>query len=249
MFFPAYDATCARMPWAISACCGGCGAVALDAVLPQQRRQPRQPRERELRAWNCWSCTRWGRRNLNDRHARWNEVPKGPDGVAVGYIDEDVYEVARASPAGRWRRAVSGGSEGVSAADGAVPLCRCLARPLSEAHPRVEFSAQPRGRADAEEVLDLLARHRRRHGPSAPRLCGGFLQMIPMGAVVERLVAVFLAAADAPDQMAQVLRALVADPAFAAPPAKLRRPFEFWRRSIAPRGPRSRGRRTAGTGS
>ncbi len=82
-----------------------------------------------------------------------------------------------------------------------------------------------------------------------PRLCGGFLQMIPMGAVVERL-AVFLAAADAPDQMAQVLlRALVADPAFAAPPAKLRRPFEFWRRSIAPRGPRSRGRRTAGTGS
>ncbi len=37
----------------------------------------------------------------------------------------------------------------------------------------------------------------------------------------------FLDQAAAPDQIAQVIRALVADPAFAAPPAKLRRPFEF----------------------
>jgi uncharacterized protein (DUF1800 family) len=38
---------------------------------------------------------------------------------------------------------------------------------------------------------------------------------------------VFLAGADAPDQIAQVIRALVTDPAFAAPPQKMRRPFEF----------------------
>ena len=38
----------------------------------------------------------------------------------------------------------------------------------------------------------------------------------------------FLAASDAPDQIAQVIRAIVAEPAFTeSPPSKLRRPFEF----------------------
>jgi uncharacterized protein (DUF1800 family) len=37
----------------------------------------------------------------------------------------------------------------------------------------------------------------------------------------------FLATAEAEDQIAQVLRVLILSPDFAAPPAKLRRPFEF----------------------
>lgn len=32
----------------------------------------------------------------NDRYESWDEVPKNEDGIAKGYIDEDVYEVARA---------------------------------------------------------------------------------------------------------------------------------------------------------
>ena len=41
------------------------------------------------------------------------------------------------------------------------------------------------------------------------------------------MAAVFLEATDAPDQIAQVMRVLVLSPDFAAPPTKLRRPFEF----------------------
>lgn len=33
--------------------------------------------------------------DLNDRYNRWAEVPGAADGLAQGYIDEDVYETAR----------------------------------------------------------------------------------------------------------------------------------------------------------
>ena len=57
---------------------------------------------------SCWSCTRWAQRNyLNDRYSDWSDVPGAGDGLAEGYLDLDVYEVARAFTGwsvgdGRW---------------------------------------------------------------------------------------------------------------------------------------------------
>ncbi len=82
--------------------------------------------------------------------------------------------------------------------------------------------------ADGEEVLDLLAKHPATARFVCTKIARRLLSDDPNPALVERLSALFLQAADQPDQIAQVVRALVSDPAFAAtPPAKLRRPFEF----------------------
>lgn len=164
---------------------------------------------------------------LNDRYNRWSEVPKGADGVALGYIDEDVYEVARAFTG--WT--VGDGryiAEGVEAPKtGVFHYAAAWHDPYQKRILGVEFPPNRADLADAEDVLDLLSRH-----PGTARfVCTKFARRLladdPDPALVDRLVQVFQRAFDAPDQIAQVIRALASDPAFAAPPTKLRRPFEF----------------------
>ncbi|MCW1920282.1 DUF1800 domain-containing protein [Rhodobacter sp. KR11] len=163
---------------------------------------------------------------LNDRYARWHEVPQ-ENGVAVGYIDEDVYEVARAFTGwtmgdGRYI------AEGVEAPrTGAFHYAAAWHDPYQKRILGVEFPPNRADMADAEDVLDLLARHPGTARFICTKLARRLLADDPEAGLIDRLAGVFLAAVDAPDQMAQVIRALVADPAFAAPATKLRRPFEF----------------------
>lgn len=165
---------------------------------------------------------------LNDRYSAWDQVPGATEGRAEGYLDLDVYEVARAFTGwsvgdGRWL------SEGVTAPrTGRFHYVEAWHDPYQKRVLGVEFPPNRAPLADGEQVLDMLARH-----PGTARfVCGKIARRLmsdrPEPALVERLAQVFLQAADAPDQVAQVLRALVTDPAFAATPAgKLRRPFEF----------------------
>lgn len=81
--------------------------------------------------------------------------------------------------------------------------------------------------ADGEDVLDLLARHPGTARFIRTKIARRLLADDPAPALVDRLAGVFLAHSDAPDQIAKAIRALVADPAFATPPTKFRRPFEF----------------------
>ena len=81
--------------------------------------------------------------------------------------------------------------------------------------------------ADGEQVLDMLARHPGTARFICIKIARRLLADQPDPALVDDLAAVFLATTDAPDQIAQVLRALVLHPTFATtPPQKLRRPFE-----------------------
>jgi len=164
---------------------------------------------------------------LNDRYNRWSDVPGAAAGLAEGYIDEDVYEVARAFTGwsvgdGRW---LAEGSEAPRTlrfhyVDGWHDPYqkRVLGR---------EFSPNRAPLADGEEVLDLLATHPGTARFICTKIARRLLADDPDPALVDRLAEVFVAQATAPDQIAQVIRALVADPAFAAPPGKLRRPFEY----------------------
>jgi uncharacterized protein (DUF1800 family) len=80
---------------------------------------------------------------------------------------------------------------------------------------------------DGNEVLDILARHPGTAAFVCEKLARRLLSDDPPPALVAQMAEVFLADADAPDQIARVLRTLVLSPDFAAPPTKLRRPFEF----------------------
>ncbi|EEW24604.1 Protein of unknown function DUF1800 [Rhodobacter ferrooxidans] len=165
---------------------------------------------------------------LNDRFHHWHEVPGADAGLALGYLDLDVYEVARAFTGwsvgdGRWI------SEGVEAPrTGQFHYVEAWHDPYQKRILAVEFEGNAAPMADGERVLDILARHPGTASFVCEKIARRLLADAPDPGLVARLAEVFLAAVDAPDQIAQVLRALVLSPEFAAtPPGKLRRPFEM----------------------
>ncbi len=167
-------------------------------------------------------------RYLNDIYDDWHLVPKDTDGMALGYLDLDVYEVARAFTG--W--SVGDGryiSEGVEAENtGQFGYIEAWHDPYQKRVLGIEFAPNRAPMADGEQVLDLLASHPGTARFICTKIARRLLADHPDAGLVDDLTAVFLAADDAPDQIAQVIRALVLHPDFAStPPQKLRRPFEF----------------------
>ena len=164
---------------------------------------------------------------LNEHYDRWSEVPGAQDGLAMGYIDEDVYEVARAFTGwtvgdGRWT------AEGQQTPmTGLFTYVEGWHDPYQKRVLGVEMEPNRAPMADAEQVMDILAKHPGTAKFICTKLARRLVTDQPSPEFIDRLAALFLQAADAPDQIAQLIRAIVADPEFAAPPSKIRRPFEF----------------------
>ncbi|MEL6677631.1 MAG: DUF1800 domain-containing protein [Pseudomonadota bacterium] len=164
---------------------------------------------------------------VNTAHTSWRTVPGALDGRAEGYIDEDVYEVARA---------FTGWTLGAGRRFGPVELpatgrfayVDAWHDPYQKRILGREFGSNRPPMADGEEVLDLLATHPGTARHICRKIARRLLSDAPSEALVDRLARAFLRHSDAPDQIARVIRVLVEDPDFAAtPPNKLRRPFEF----------------------
>ena len=165
---------------------------------------------------------------VNDTAPNWRDVPGAADGLALGYIDQDVYEVARAFTG--WTvgdgRYVSEGVE--TPKTGLFHYVEAWHDPYQKRILGVEFEPNQAPMADGDRVLDILATHPGTAAFVCKKLIRRLLVDDPDPAMIDRIAAVFLAASDAPDQIAQVIRAIVADPLFdSTPPSKLRRPFEF----------------------
>ncbi len=164
---------------------------------------------------------------LNDRFSDWKDVPGAEAGLAEGYLDLDVYEVARAFTGwsvgdGRWL------AEGEEAPrTGRFHYVQRWHDPYQKRILGREFPPNRAPMEDGDEVLDLLARHPGTAAFVCEKIARRLLADDPDQGLVARLADVFLTNADAPDQIAQVVRALVLSPDFDAPPTKLRRPFEF----------------------
>ena len=165
---------------------------------------------------------------LNDTAPNWHDVPGAADGLALGYIDQDVYEVARAFTG--WTvgdgRYVSEGVE--TPKTGRFHYVEAWHDPYQKRILGREFQPNQGPMADGDHVLDILATHPGTAAFVCKKLIRRLLVDDPDPAMIDRVAQVFLRASDAPDQIAQVIRAIVADPLFAdTPPSKLRRPFEF----------------------
>ncbi|MGL4238348.1 DUF1800 domain-containing protein [Tabrizicola sp.] len=169
-----------------------------------------------------------GARNyLNDRYDAWRDVPGAAEGLAEGYLDLDVYEVARAFTGwsvgdGRW---LSEGEEAPKT--GQFYYISQWHDPYQKRILGREFAPNRGPMEDGDEVLDMLARHPKTAQYVCGKIARRFIADDPDDGLVDRLVQVFLAEADAPDQIAKVIRTLVLSPEFEAPPTKLRRPFEL----------------------
>ena len=165
---------------------------------------------------------------LNEHYSAWRDVPGAMDGRAEGYIDQDVYEVARVFTGwsvgdGRW---VAEGEE--SPRTGKFNYVEAWHDPYQKRVLGREFAPQRGPMEDGEDILDILATHPATARHLTTKLARRFLADDPPEDLVAELGKVFLANAQAPDQIAQVLRALVTSEAFSAAPAsKIRRPFEY----------------------
>src|SRR5580692_1043993 len=167
---------------------------------------------------------------LNDQYDRWREVPGALQGRPAGYIDQDVYEAARAFT-------------GLTIEDGsAVDAHRKLPPTGQFAYVEnwhdgyqkrvlaTEFDAFAPALSDGRQVLDLVAAHPATAHVLCDKLCRRFIGSEVPERLRRHLAQVWLENTESHDQIARVLRALLSSREFlvrrAAPQgAKIRRPL------------------------
>jgi uncharacterized protein (DUF1800 family) len=165
---------------------------------------------------------------LNDHYDRWREVPGALKGRPAGYIDQDVYEAARAFTG--WT--IEDGS--------AIDAHRKLPQTGQFVYvdtwhdgyqKRVlatEFDAFAPALADGRHVLDLIAAHPATATFVCDKLCRRLIGEGAPAALRQKLVAVWLTHVESHDQIARVLRTLLLSREFAeARGAKTRRPLSL----------------------
>ncbi len=143
---------------------------------------------------------------LNDRYNRWRDVPGASDGKPSGYIDEDVYEAARAFTG--W--SVENGQR----LDPSTELPRTGKFVYVDAwhdgyQKRVlatEFSQFAAPMADGRKVLDLAAFHPATARFICTKLCRRFVSDNPSQSIIDSSIKVWIDNAKKPNQIAAVVK-------------------------------------------
>lgn len=163
---------------------------------------------------------------LNDHYDRWRAVPGALQGSPTGYIDQDVYEAARAFTG--WT--VEDGTR----LDGQRQLPNSGKFAYVEAwhdgyQKRVlaqEFDPFAPAMADGRKVLDLVAEHPATARHMVTKLCQRIVGPEASPALVAQATAAWQKNAKAHDQIAQVVRLIALSPEFAASRGgKVKRPL------------------------
>jgi uncharacterized protein (DUF1800 family) len=156
-----------------------------------------------------------------------SEVPLNDQGFPAGYVDEDIRELARA---------LTGWSLNERSGE-------FLYRSYWHDHGSkkvlgLDLPAYNASLADYRTVLDLLAVHEGTARFVVTKLCRRLVADDPPASLVDAAAAVFLDAADEPDQLRQVVRAILLSDEFAtAWGDKVRRPFESTVAAVRAMGP------------
>ncbi len=169
-------------------------------------------------------------RYLNDLYNRWRDVPGATQGAPEGYIDQDVYEAARALTGwtiqdGSWH----GMGEGNHLPDGGeFVYFDAWHDPYQKRVLGVEIDPNQPPMSDGRRVLDLVAFHPGTAQHLCTKLCRRLVSDEPPDALVRAAVETWREHASAKDQIARVLRTIVRHPLFlGTSPAKAKRPFEL----------------------
>lgn len=156
-----------------------------------------------------------------------NSVEKNADGLAIGYVDNDVYEAARCFTGWRVDDDLWDGEEDVDKTGKFLYY-----RPWHDRFNKIILGryipADQPDLKDGRDVLDMLVSHPGAATYLSRKLCRRFISDSPPESVVQAAAQTFLAAKDAPDQLRQVYRTILLSPEFRATwGGKLKRPFEF----------------------
>jgi uncharacterized protein (DUF1800 family) len=155
-----------------------------------------------------------------------NSVAKDANGISIGYVDNDVYEAARAFSG--WRIDDDLGDW----EDDIEKTGRFIYYPPW--HDRFNklilgryFPADQEDMKDGRDVLDMLARHPGTARYIARKLCRRFISDTPPDSVIQAVAAAFMENLDAPDQLKRMYETLFLSPEFSQTYGqKIKRPFE-----------------------
>lgn len=163
----------------------------------------------------------------NDLYNRWRDVPGAEEGQPIGYIDQDVYEAARAFTG--WTVADGSYSEaGELPNTGEFYYHEAWHDPYQKRVLGVEFDANQPPLADGRKVLDLVATHPATAHHLCTKLCRRLVADDPPQSLVDQAVATWMAAQAEPDQIKQTVRTILLSPEFAATwGQKVKRPLEL----------------------
>lgn len=164
---------------------------------------------------------------LNHLYNKWREVPGAKEGKASGYIDEDVYEAARAFTG--WT--IANGDE----IEGTIIPNTGEFFYLEKWHDNyqkrilgVEFDSNQAPMADGQKVLDLLAKHKGTARFICTKLCRRFIADEPPQSIIDKTVATWTKQLNSPDQIKQVLFTILLSEEFqASANKKVKQPFEL----------------------
>ncbi len=165
---------------------------------------------------------------LNDLYNRWREVPGALEGNPAGYIDEDVYEAARAFTG--WT--VADGSDDEKGGDfpntGQFHYYEGWHDNYQKRVLATEFSPNQRPLADGLKVLDLVAYHPGTARFICTKLCKRFVSDEPPESLIVKTVKVWTENQKSPDQIKMVLKTILLSEEFESSLGqKLKRPNEL----------------------
>jgi uncharacterized protein (DUF1800 family) len=153
---------------------------------------------------------------LNASFDRWREVPGALQGKPKGFIDQDVYEAARAFTG--WTYA--GGqyvSEGVNLPKtGEFTYTEAWHDPYQKRFLAAELEPHTAPMEDGRRVLDLVAFHPATAHYVSYRLCRRLVADDPAAGLVASTSRVFIDHAKAKNQLARVIEHILLSPEFAA---------------------------------
>lgn len=165
---------------------------------------------------------------LNDRYNRWREVPGATEGHPMGYIDEDVYEAARAFTG--WTVEAGNPLEGARRlpSTGRFVYVESWHDGYQKRVLGREFKPFAAAMSDGRQVLDLVATHPATARFLAQKLCRRFVGPQASDDLVTQTAAEWTRHAQAKDQIAKVIGFIARSPEFArSKGARLKRPVEL----------------------
>jgi uncharacterized protein (DUF1800 family) len=151
---------------------------------------------------------------LNDRYDRWREVPGALSGHPEGYIDQDVYEAARAFTG--WTIEDGGQIDGGRKlpATGRFTYVENWHDGYQKRVLATEFDPFAPPMADGRKVLDLIAEHPATARHMSTKLCIRMIGPDAPASITTRAAELWQKQTHAPDQIAQVIRLIATSPEF-----------------------------------
>lgn len=155
-----------------------------------------------------------------------NTVEKDANGIAIGYVDNDVYEAARALTGWRVDDDIYEYEDGIEKTGRFIYY-----KPWHDRFNKLILGkyipADQPDMQDGRDVLDLLAFHPGTALHISRKLARRFISDTPPDSVVEAAASTFMEHHDSPDQLKRVVETILLSPEFSQTwGQKIKRPFE-----------------------